>query len=88
MSAWQPIESAPLEKAILLFPHYMVGYWDHGGEFWRLGVDIPLTKDLKVALEFEKGNPWMEVAATAFGMPKPTHWMPLPALPKEGETQP
>lgn len=72
MGEWQPIDSAPKMKTIILwadtstpeFPNWKMatGYWSAGHDVWIWdGHAVP---------------PW-EI--------QPTHWMPLPAPPTEIE---
>jgi hypothetical protein len=80
-AGWKPIDEAPRDGTpLLLAPNMVVGVWDYGAENW-LVMSVPLKTDMSIAGEFEKGSPWFEVMANAFGAPTPTHWMPLPPVP-------
>ena len=72
LNEWQPIETAPNNKSILVYARWdwdgmdrpsdeyeAVVAWSEGGSFWS-----------------ETNNPYTDKAY------KPTHWMPLPKPPK------
>ncbi len=68
-SPWQPIESAPISNGSKTF---LVNIKGHGQV---------------VAFRFENGQFWNASKQWGGGQEylKPTHWMPLPDAPKEGE---
>lgn len=67
MNAWQPITTAPTDRAILC-------YWT-GTMFlnddWRYGV-AKFSEDL---------HAWIDPETEEGFFTDPTHWMPLPAAP-------
>lgn len=82
MSDWQPIETAPEDEVLILWPNMVTAVWDMGAENW-LVMNVPLEKEgLTIANEWSAGNPWFEVMADAFGGVKPTHWQLFPEPPK------
>lgn len=70
---WQPIESAPKDKPILIRKHHQIGMAIYNPTIfgnWQLCSSVGF---------FQKethGNMINEA------LPLPTHWMPLPAPPK------
>lgn len=81
---WQPIETAPKDKGILLTDGdnlACLGCWHDGTwVFWEGDCDdesvfLPESPRRDVSVEL---NGWVP----PYG---PTHWMPLPAPPKGGE---
>lgn len=74
---WQPIETAPKMKTILLFAVTdtddagKVRNWRMGTGFWHSGYE-------------EDGSPWRwEGQQVRAWEAQPTHWQPLPEPPKE-----
>ncbi len=69
MSGWQPIETAPLEKAVLVWDKQVVvgiqkEYRGHPGRVWWVHDTYGFCEDSQIY--------------------KPTHWCPLPPGPEEG----
>ena len=95
MSEWQPIETAPLDREIVLgvatsedFPNGFTcqGHWQMG---WEDSIDDMGCNDGFVDCNYQVFSP-----PRRFGNPKyqtegfqPTHWMPLPAPPALGKEQ-
>ena len=89
-AGWRPIDdNTPKDGTwVLFYPHHMAGFWDSGGEFWRLGLTIPINDDMTIASK--SSGFFYEVAASSFGMPEPTHWLSfddLPTPPQGGEDE-
>ncbi len=80
--AWQPIETAPKDDFVYLYPSYMLASWDHGAEDWLLLV-VPLEADRTIAGDWSVAPKLMFELCATTAMVEPTHWMPLPAPPKE-----
>lgn len=64
---WQPIETAPKDRKILLAGNYWRGE-ENRFSFAHIGMYNPITCR------------WEAMWAGWFGV-RPTHWMPLPDLP-------
>lgn len=83
--AWQPIETAPKDGETLL-----LGYRNKHGH-WRTVRGQWMSEDYiqEYWEEPDNGSPgWFEDSVEADDVPncwpiEPTHWMPLPAAPKE-----
>lgn len=84
---WQPIETAPKDGREVLVIHRGVrriarwaSVWHRDNQMWV--ADNPLSDPPTVAglgPELPETDP--------FHRPGPTHWMPLPQPPEEGDTQ-
>ena len=70
---WQPIESAPKDELILIWPTYSDGR--PRSAKWRA---------MKRGFMVENGGRWEHGYGAAIPM-KPTHWMPLPQPPDTTE---
>jgi len=72
MTEWQPIETAPRDGTnILVFKKFERHRWlDHG---WSYYIEIVYWFD----------GDWIIMARAPPTNNNPTHWMPLPELPKE-----
>lgn len=68
MSAWQPIETAPKDRAILLTD----------GVRQVVGTFMTSVTDGDTAWVYARENRW---DGLSFAIPEPTHWMDLPAPP-------
>lgn len=69
---WQPIETAPKMTAILLWAHrYCVGHFNTRNDKWWIYTDGTGTME--------------EIIINSHN--KPTHWMPLPEPPQQGQEQ-
>ena len=64
---WQPIETAPSFQSVLVF------------NADKLAFGESATYAIAIKSESPKGDMWL----CRFGEIKPSHWMPLPAAPKE-----
>ena len=73
MSEWQSIETVPLDNCM---PHYFLVYTSHENTLMACGMEGELTY-----LTFMDG---LSFDTNCYG--KPTHWMPLPKPPVEGES--
>lgn len=83
---WQPIETAPKDKWLILGYYNIAGKWRTVRGNWF--DDGDLFDDNEEPIHGDEG--WYETAENANDLPNvwpinPTHWMPLPAAPKEGE---
>lgn len=68
---WQPIETAPKDRYILLYIEFLgviCGHWENDG--YAKNPKPYWTNDLEL-LFGKKGCRWLQ----------PTHWMPLPEAP-------
>ena len=70
VAGWQPIETAPQDGSTVLV-------WD--------GHDVMTARNILIG-ELETGEPVFQWCADQSCAEDPTHWMPLPAPPKDGET--
>ena len=90
MSKWQPIETAPKNKNLLV---WMDAYERHSGVDWkRYGHAFMVIRDegldpyrLKIAIENIMGvaPPDGGYVQVELRVLEPTHWMPLPEPPEE-----
>lgn len=71
MSEWQPIETAPRNKIVLLF-----GRYHYQPENWKIHSGY---------VQEQGGCVWNGERLTEYSM-KPTHWMPLPKPPVESNS--
>ena len=75
MTEWKPIETAPKDGTKIL-----ICVWDIGG-YWDMEVSQWL-KNVSYKDEFGKNKKYTGFAPDV-GIGGPTHWMPLPAPPKD-----
>lgn len=99
MSAWMPIETAPKDGRDIILgsvaqdfegkpvePRVTIGSWMQDDD---CRVHIGDCGGECRCPEYEYIDPtWMSWDGGFTAENPPTHWMPLPAHPKEGETQP
>lgn len=76
MSEWQPIETAPRDGTKVLL--IVVGYEPAVGAYYERGWDYQEEGDFVQEAHYTE---WCETT----GPWEPTHWMPLPAPPKEAD---
>lgn len=73
---WQPIETAPKDmRNILLFvPGSRIGSFQEEAD--------------EIYIGFRKGDGWLQWPDNYCYVPKPSHWMPLPANPAKYRPEP
>lgn len=75
MAEWQPIETAPRNKKILLYVRHV----DHKDEVHKKGYVV--IQALLPETYTSHGRLYMGDLACCFGCP--THWMPIPKPPHD-----
>ena len=72
MNEWQPIETAPKEKNVLIF----------GGWVSTNKSELSWFNEGCVASQSDQGCWYLAAAFPHYTVTSGTHWMPLPELPK------
>ena len=81
-SEWQPINSAPLDERVLLYPQYVVAHWEFGDELWIVRHHaLDDQGRLDPSFDMKAGAP-PPMFFCEYADGEPTHWMPLPKPPK------
>ena len=81
---WQPIETAPKDDLIIL-GCFRTGLDEDGDEYESIVTHGSYVEDLSVFCDGEEVGGFLDCDCQEFGQEcQPTHWMPLPAPPREG----
>jgi len=87
MTDWQPIETAPKDGSWVLITSYNTANWSDGVDrsYWQTQTAHFINGHWVTESYPDSHYGYMEVEYLTTYADGPTHWMPLPAPPKENE---